>query len=37
MLWRRRMYNGSRAAMKRAVLWVFKLMGRKFVYDLNTR
>ena len=37
MLWRRRMYNGSRAAMKRVVLWVFKLMGRKFVYDLNTR
>nr|ADC36147.1 exostosin family protein [uncultured bacterium 162] len=37
MLWRRRMYNWSRAALKSVVLWVFKLMGRKFVYDLNTR
>jgi hypothetical protein len=35
MLWRRRMYNWSRAALKSVVLWVFKLMGRKFVYDLN--
>jgi hypothetical protein len=35
MLWRRRMYNSSRARLKTIVLWGFKVLGRKFVYELN--
>jgi hypothetical protein len=37
MLWRRRAAMGARGLAKSAVLGIFKLMGKRFVYDLNTR
>lgn len=37
MLWRRRVAMGARGFAKSVVLWLFKLLGRRFVYDLNTR
>jgi hypothetical protein len=37
MLWRRRAYNSSRAMMKKSVLWVFKVLRLRFVYEMNTR
>jgi hypothetical protein len=37
MLWRRRFAMAARGFAKGAVLHIFKLMGRRFVYDLNTR
>ena len=37
MLWRRRAAMGARGLVKSVVLGIFKLMGKRFVYDLNTR
>ncbi len=35
MLWRRRAYNSSRALVKTVVLGVFRLLGLRFLYQLN--
>lgn len=37
MLWRVRFMRAMRGSAKNIVLWIFKIMGRSFVYDLNTR
>ena len=37
MLWRRRAYHWSRAMLKKSVLWVFKVLRLRFVYEMNTR
>jgi hypothetical protein len=37
MLWRLRFVRGARGVAKSIVLWGFKMMGRRFVYDLNAR
>jgi Exostosin family len=37
MLWKRRAKGAARGMVKKAALAVFRLMGKKFVYELNER
>jgi Exostosin family len=37
MLWRARFKGWARGVVKNLVLWIFKLMGKRFIYEMNTR
>ena len=37
MLWRARFRNQARGVLKNLILWIFKLMGKRFIYEMNTR
>jgi hypothetical protein len=37
MLWRARFRNQTRGVLKNLVLRIFKLMGKRFIYEMNTR
>jgi hypothetical protein len=37
MLWRARVIASIRKLGKNTILWMFKILGKRFVYEMNTR